>query len=360
MLRWGSGSATVYYVLAAATGGCCFCPMGANSVVWKAASPLGPFSKVGNINSCLEDCHPIDGECTVCCPGSQSCPRSHPAPVPVPPPHTEALGQISSARHGQGGTRVCLAANASAACVPHGHELPPTPSGSGSQCPVSIEVCRDDSSEQQWRVTSDGELISNATGACMDAAHGTLGGGVYTNYCVRTSSDPKPIGQTWNTTGSRSRGPGELRLVASNTCAALGPVASSVRMGACGSEGSTDVWSLPPHGNSETHVLISTDLQTQSPDSDVQPLPPEWLMAAWTVPGQQQGVTTLPVSAKPPVGVPTACEGGMMMWSGDAWQHAPDGQKQHDPQVWVPLCFDAQGNILNLTMLTRWNVTVAF
>ena len=33
MLRWGTGSSTIYYVLAASTGGCCFCPMGSNSVV---------------------------------------------------------------------------------------------------------------------------------------------------------------------------------------------------------------------------------------------------------------------------------------------------------------------------------------
>ena len=47
-----------------------------------------------------------------------------------------------------------------------------------------------------------------------------------------------------------------------------------------------------------------------------------------------------------------------MMWSGDAWQHAPDGRKEHDPQWWVPLCFDAQGNIQNLTMTERWDLQV--
>jgi hypothetical protein len=46
----------------------------------------------------------------------------------------------------------------------------------------------------------------------------------------------------------------------------------------------------------------------------------------------------------------------MMMWSGDSWQHAPDGRKEHDPQVWVPLCFDAHGNIQNLTLNKRWSL----
>lgn len=359
MLRWGSGSSKLYYVLAGSTGGCCFCPMGANSVAWRASSPLGPFSLVGNINSCLEDCHAVDGQCTVCCPGSQGCPRS----TPAPPAHTEAVGQISSALHVKGGARACLEANTSAACVPHGHELPPTPAGSGSQCPVRIEVCRNDSPGQQWRIMSNGELVSNATGSCMDAAHGEAGGGVYTNFCVRTKSDPKPIGQTWNATAyatcPRASDVGELQLIASDTCVALGSVASSARMAACGHEGSTQyVWSFPQHESGDTPEVLSTDLRTETPDLGVEPLPPEWLTTAWTVAGQQQGIIAMPHSMDRPVGLPAACEGGIMMWSGDAWQHAPDGQKEHDPQVWVPLCFDARGNILNLTMLTRWNVTV--
>ena len=83
-------------------------------------------------------------------------------------------------------------------------------------------------------------------------------------------------------------------------------------------------------------------------------LPPTWLRPAWTVPGQQQGVTALPGGASKS-SLP-GCEGGVMMWSGDAWQHAPDGRKEHDPQWWVPLCFDAHGNMQNLTMAERWKV----
>eukprot|EP01048_Picozoa_sp_COSAG05_P001836 COSAG05_NODE_66_length_22253_cov_14.954455_9_plen_1114_part_00 len=46
----------------------------------------------------------------------------------------------------------------------------------------------------------------------------------------------------------------------------------------------------------------------------------------------------------------------MMMWSGDSWQHAPDGRKEHDPQWWAELCFDAQGTIQNLTQNKRWSL----
>ena len=46
------------------------------------------------------------------------------------------------------------------------------------------------------------------------------------------------------------------------------------------------------------------------------------------------------------------------MWSGDHWQHAPDGQKQHDPQQWVPLCFDRSGNVQNLSTTDRWSVSI--
>ena len=338
MLRWGSGSSKIYYVLAGSTGGCCFCPMGANTIAWRASSPLGPFTQVGNINQCLEDCHPVNGECSVCCPGSQSCPRHHPPPSPAPPPapsHILAVGPISAQRKAGGG--VCLVANTSAACVPHGHELPPGPAGSGSQCPVRVEPCTD-SAEQQWRVTSTGQLISNVTGACADAAHGSASQDVYSNFCVGTTTQPAPIGQTWNVSLSDSAG--ELRLIASGTCVALGELGSTaIQMAACGQPGSTDhTWRLPSRSN-------------QMAQNE---LPPTWLRPAWTVPGQQQGVTALPGGASKS-SLP-GCEGGVMMWSGDAWQHAPDGRKEHDPQWWVPLCFDAHGNMQNLTMAERWKV----
>ena len=33
MLRWGSGSSTIYYVLAGSTGGCCFCPVSTRAII---------------------------------------------------------------------------------------------------------------------------------------------------------------------------------------------------------------------------------------------------------------------------------------------------------------------------------------
>jgi hypothetical protein len=53
---------------------------------------------------------------------------------------------------------------------------------------------------------------------------------------------------------------------------------------------------------------------------------------------------------------PKGCEGGYVVWSGDGWQQAPDNRKEHDPQWWVPLCFDAAGNIQNLTAHLQWEL----
>ena len=47
-----------------------------------------------------------------------------------------------------------------------------------------------------------------------------------------------------------------------------------------------------------------------------------------TVPCQQQGVTVLGGSA-------SAAAPPQLMWSGERWQQAPDGRKEHDPQAWV-------------------------
>ena len=44
----------------------------------------------------------------------------------------------------------------------------------------------------------------------------------------------------------------------------------------------------------------------------------------------------------------------MVMWSGDAWQQAPDNRKEHDPQWWVPLCLDAHGALGMLAATEAW------
>ena len=48
MLRWDSsdGKKTLYFALAGT--GCCFCPTGADIVVWRSPTPLGPWTQLNN------------------------------------------------------------------------------------------------------------------------------------------------------------------------------------------------------------------------------------------------------------------------------------------------------------------------
>jgi hypothetical protein len=71
------------------------------------------------------------------------------------------------------------------------------------------------------------------------------------------------------------------------------------------------------------------------------------------MPCQQQGVTPIPQKMSKPY---PGCEGGYVLWSGDGWQQAPDDRKEHDPQWWVPLCFNATGGIQSLRGLTEWEL----
>ena len=330
MLRWGSGSSVVYYVLQASIYGCCFCPQGSNVIVWTSASgPLGPFRSVGNINACQTRlCPGSDAGNGGLCLGAQGVPHCKgPAPAPTPPTpapprHTLAVGAIYG--NAAAGEKLCLAANTSGSCVPHGHEVP-----SAAVCSVRLESCVAGSSEQQWRVTSAGELVSNITGACMDGAHGQAGQTVYTNFCL--ASQPAPIGQTWNVSKH-----GEIRNVASSTCMAFTEQAEiHVQIEKCGKSTTTNVWHFP-------------SAKPANVDSSVAHA------RVWEVPAQQQGVTTGVLLASPIEG----CDGSVFMWSGDAWQQAPDGRKEHDPQWWVPLCVDRTGGIRNLSAVARWNVAM--
>lgn len=53
--------------------------------------------------------------------------------------------------------------------------------------------------------------------------------------------------------------------------------------------------------------------------------------------------------------------GPAWIWTGDRWQQSWDGTKGHDPQTWVPLEFDAAGNVLPLRWLDSFStdITVA-
>jgi len=46
------------------------------------------------------------------------------------------------------------------------------------------------------------------------------------------------------------------------------------------------------------------------------------------------------------------------IWTGDRWQQAPDGIKGHDPQYWVPLQFDSNGMIQNVTWVDSFTMDV--
>ena len=74
------------------------------------------------------------------------------------------------------------------------------------------------------------------------------------------------------------------------------------------------------------------------------------------MPTQQQSVT--PVAFAMAAAPTPGCEGGFVMWSGDAWQQAPDDRKEHDPQWWVPLCFDKDGNLGNLSATVEWHLAL--
>ena len=58
------------------------------------------------------------------------------------------------------------------------------------------------------------------------------------------------------------------------------------------------------------------------------------------------------------VEVPLVGGGSQFVWTGDAWQTAPDGRLGHDPQVWIPLDFDANGVILPLARVDNFTLDV--
>ena len=338
MLRWDSadGKETLYYGLAGT--GCCFCPTGADIVVWRSPTPLGPWMQLNNINT------PYGGP---------------PSPSPGPrPAHVLATGQITVT--GAGGAQQCLTANDQAKCIPNGSVLPGG-GGSGEQCSVSLAPCvSPPEARQQWRLTAVGEVQSTLTAAgdskhamCLDAAHGTAGQLGYTNYCVYPVN---PIGQLWEwtTTGAEGR----LTLRSSGTCADVSHN-RTVTMGPCSNDNNADeatkstLWSFPK----------SAPLPPPPPP----PPPPGTCHGCqvdccavprkWELPTQQQGITPLIPTDKPLDPISPGCEGGMLMWSGDAWQQAPDDRKQHDPQWWVPLCFNSTGGIQSLHGKEKWQMS---
>ena len=47
------------------------------------------------------------------------------------------------------------------------------------------------------------------------------------------------------------------------------------------------------------------------------------------------------------------------IWAGDRWQQSPDGTKAHDPQLWVPIHFDAaDGSVEELRWVDNWTLPI--
>lgn len=50
--------------------------------------------------------------------------------------------------------------------------------------------------------------------------------------------------------------------------------------------------------------------------------------------------------------------GTAWIWAGDRWQQAPDGLKAHDPQLWVPIEFNADNSIAPLRFLDNFSLPI--
>eukprot|EP00037_Helgoeca_nana_P020891 m.208992 g.208992 ORF g.208992 m.208992 type:complete len:568 (+) comp25436_c0_seq1:84-1787(+) len=292
---------TVYYALVGK--GCCFCPTGVPLQAWRADSPVGPWAlaRTASIN----------------------------LPYTSPP---LATGQLQT--QSGGGSNVCVTASTAPSCRPNGTLVPNA--GVDGVCDLTLTACSTTSAAQQWQLLPTGEIQSGLAATtdpshamCLDASHGIPGRRVYTNFCVGS------VGQKWKwgTSGKVT----QLELVSSATC-----VASAGTMAACSS--TQTVWRLPP--SSPLPPAPSKDCHGCQVGSCCVP-------RVWELPTQQQGVTPMLQQLAAP---PPECGGGFVMWSGDAWQQAPDDRKQHDPQWWVPLCFNVDGTIGNLTGTTQWRL----
>ena len=266
-------------------------PTGADVVAWKASDPIGPYTQVRNINPPWKD------ETRVL-----------------------AIGEISAM---VGGKKVCISANTSRKCVPDGKNLP----GSGVQCSVSYVPCTG-TAEQQWRLTSVGEIQSNLTSTsdhtmCLDAGLGGNGQLVYTNFRQYPGD---AVGQlwTWDTNGTAS----VLVLKHSGNCVSVADTPGDrLILNTCSANRTKTVWSFPASAPQTLPPALPPGEHCHGCQDNCCVVPRKWQL-----PCQQQGVTSIGTSKL--VQPPAACDGGVILWSGDAWQQAPDDRKQHDPQVW--------------------------
>jgi len=46
------------------------------------------------------------------------------------------------------------------------------------------------------------------------------------------------------------------------------------------------------------------------------------------------------------------------IWAGDRWQQSWDGLKSHDPQLWAPITFNADGSIAPLRWIDNFTLPI--
>ena len=59
------------------------------------------------------------------------------------------------------------------------------------------------------------------------------------------------------------------------------------------------------------------------------------------------------------VEVPLVNGTSQFVWTGDRWQQAPNGKFDEQPQTWLPLSFDEDGNLLPLKWVDSFELDVA-
>lgn len=59
------------------------------------------------------------------------------------------------------------------------------------------------------------------------------------------------------------------------------------------------------------------------------------------------------------ISVPLSNGSTAYVWTGDKWQQSPDLKFDEQPQTWLPLHFDAAGNIMQLKYVDRFELDIA-
>jgi hypothetical protein len=226
----------LYYYMAGS--GCCYCAGGGGAMVFVAPHPLGPWTFQTNVNDALylpfsptgppptpptlpptpvpspaDACSDLSGEwaSSVLTPNYQPLraglifTKILAPPTPLPPPNTVGLIVANS---DIGGGQRCIA-DSSPVFVARG-SFP-------RDAYATLEPCSGSSKAQVWLKQRDGDgvrLVNQATGRCVDAAHGEVGRLVYVHECVGG------VGQVWTAPSPSgvTNATGDIVNVAAKTC----------------------------------------------------------------------------------------------------------------------------------------------